>query len=1089
MTLPSGTRLGTYEIAGPLGAGGMGEVYRARDSRLERDVAIKALPVAVAADSDRLARFRREAKVVAQLNHPHIAQIHQLLEHEGGTYLVLEYVPGRTLAEAIRSRAGLETEETLRLGAQIARALEAAHVRGVVHRDLKPGNVMVTPDGTAKVLDFGLAVQASGKGPDSGTRTGTPSGGVHGTPGYMAPEQIRGEDVDARADIWAFGCLLYECLAGVPAIRGRTHAELLAATLHGDPELGRLPESLPQPVRSLLRRCLTRDLGSRQQSMGEVRIALQETLGVEPVTPDTPEKTATHPNNLPRDASHFIGREVELENLAAILDQNVLLTLTGAGGSGKTRLSTELGWRLLGRFDGGVWLAELAPISDPVLVSTAVAGAFGVTEDPKQPLAVMIAHRLHGRKALLVLDNCEHLLESASDLVQALLRSVPSLRIVATSREALGVAGERSYRVPSLSLPPEISSAGRDTPKPGSKPTPSVPHRATPTGATPSGPATPATPRPVNITPLLASESVALFVDRARGVKPAFELNESNAEAVSRICRKLDGIPLAIELAAVRVKVLSPDQILSKLDDRFRLLTSGGRGVMERQRTLRAAVDWSYKLLTASERRMFRALSVFAGGWTLESAIAVCGPGGGEAGADLDEFEVLDLLTHLADKSLVQVDDGGAEPRYRFLETVRQYASEELDREGETEDTRDRHLDHYHQLMLEATGRDGMYFIPGPEWFERFERDIENLLEAMSWARTAPAASTNGLSRVGRGLRIGARLQIFWESMSLFLAVRVTLEGLLERADGEPPEWVNHAIYVLGMMSVGLGDYEVASAHLERTLEMSRAMGSKDSLRRSVNAVGTLLARKGDFEGARPYIEEGLALARDIGEPVRIAGSLQNLALTVVDDTERWRAHTREALGLYRQQKQHSGIADCLLNLGQSQGFHGDNQGARDLLEEALPHALIAGRRGRIIGTRVCLALWLGRLGDVERARIQLIEAMDIIENDANPDMEALIPLIDACMCLALHFGEPDRAVRYTMARRTLWKAMGIGSHPEELRFFDREEAAARAALREATGSDGATARAEAEGRSLTLDALLGDFAVWIRGMKTKADA
>ena len=384
-------------------------------------------------------------------------------------------MPGETLAETIRSSDGLETAEALRLGTQIARALEAAHARGVVHRDLKP-DVMVTPDGTAKVLDFGLAVQAAAPGSaDSGTRTstGTSSEGVQGTPGYMAPEQVRGEDVDARADIWAFGCVLYECLVGTPAFRGRTHAELHAATLHVDLEMGRLPESLPEPVRVLLRRCLTRDLGRRQQSMGDARLALQEALGMAPVTPAAPEAETANPNNLPRDMSHFIGREAQLAELAASLDENVLITLTGSGGSGKTRLSTELGRRVLGRFDGGVWLAELAPISDPALVAPIVATAFGVEHEVKRPLAETVAEHLKGRKALLIIDNCEHVLESATELTQALLRSVPGLRVLATSREALGVAGERSYRVPSLTLPDAV--AAPVTPR-----KPATPHRGTP---------------------------------------------------------------------------------------------------------------------------------------------------------------------------------------------------------------------------------------------------------------------------------------------------------------------------------------------------------------------------------------------------------------------------------------------------------------------------------------------------------------------------------------------------------------------------------------------------------------------------------
>ncbi len=1098
MAITPGYHLDQYEVLGALGAGGMGEVYRARDARLDRDVAIKALPAAVAADPDRLARFRREARVVAQLNHPHIAQIHQLLEHASGTYLVLEYVPGKTLAETLQAREGLEIEEALRLCTQVARAIEAAHGRGVVHRDLKPGNVMVTPDGTAKVLDFGLAVQAAAPGSGATatrTRSTAGGGGVQGTPGYMAPEQVRGEEVDGRADLWAFGCVLYECLAGVPAIRGRSHAELHAATLTADPELGRLPGSLAEPVRAILRRCLTRDLGRRQQSIADVRIVLQEALGVAPVTPDVPEVVAAQsPHNLPRDTSHFIGRETQLEALAHLLDDNVLVTLTGAGGSGKTRLSTELGRRLLARFDGGVWLAELAPVSDAALVSPAVAAAFGVREDPKRPLAETIASHLQERKALLILDNCEHLLETTSDLAQALLRGVPGLRIVATSREALGVAGERSYRVPSLTLPEATArAAGARSPASSSRgtPVPRTPSSTPASGgrATPGSRGTPATPEsaPVDLAALLASEAVTLFVDRARGVRPAFELNESNAAAVAGICVKLDGIPLAIELAAARVKILSPEQILAKLDDRFRLLTSGGRGVMERQRTLRAAVDWSYKLLTVSERRMLRALSVFAGGWTLESAIAVCGPGGGEEGEDLDEFEVLDLLTHLIDKSLVLVDDAGEAPRYRLLETVRQYASEELDREDETMAVRDRHLDHFHDLVCEASAGDDSYWSIPEDWKRRMLPDAENLLEAMAWARVAPAAESEGKSRISEGLLIGERLQGFWTGNGLHRPALLALEGLLERRDEADPERVAHGFYVAGNLTSQLGDLEQGRAHMERGLEIGRALDSKETIRRCLNGVGTSHLWRGEVEKARACFEESLALAREIGEAGRIGAALQNLATATQDDAEKARALTEEALGFYRSADNLIGMAQCTYNLGGIHKMAREFEKARTLLADSVGLFQRMGDRTHFAAASGSLGECLVRVGELDEARARLTEAIALAVVDRVP--VTLLNVIDSIALLIAATGEPERAIRYLSAEEALASAIGIEATPAEALRNQEDVAAARAALREATGSDEAADRAEAEGKAMTLEALSADAAAWLKLLEAKAGA
>ncbi|HWS81019.1 MAG TPA: AAA family ATPase [Rubrobacter sp.] len=364
------------------------------------------------------------------------------------------------------------------------------------------------------------------------------------------------------------------------------------------------------------------------------------------------------PNNLPLQLSSFVGREKELAEVGRLLKETRLLTLTGSGGCGKTRLALAAAGELEGMFEDGVWLVELAPLADPSLVPQAVASALGVRQQSGRPLSGSLSGYLRHKRALVVLDNCEHLIGACADLVDALLRSCPGLRILGTSREALGITGEVAWPVPSLSLPdlrrlPEVASLPR-------------------------------------------YESARLFIERAAAVKPSFALTERNAVAVAQVCYRLDGIPLAVELAAARTKMLSVEQIAGRLDDCFGLLTDGGRTAMPRHQALHATMEWSHELLGREERVLFRRLSVFAGEFTLEAAESVC------TGENLERDDVLELLSHLVDKSLVVVREEDGEARYRLLEKVRQYAREKLDGTGDEAEVGRRHLGFYVVLAEEA---------------------------------------------------------------------------------------------------------------------------------------------------------------------------------------------------------------------------------------------------------------------------------------------------------------------------------------------------------------------------------------------------
>ena len=451
------------------------------------------------------------------------------------------------------------------------------------------------------------------------------------------------------------------------------------------------------------------------------RLRAVESVEAEPAL-RTPERP-TH--NLPLELSSFVGREKELAEVKRLLENNRLLTLTGSGGCGKTRLALAAAGELVEGFADGVWLVELASLADASLVPQAVASTLGVREQTGRSPTESLSDYLGSKRVLLVLDNCEHLVEACAELAEALLHSCPELRILATSREALGITGEVAWLVPSLSLPdlrrlPAVES-------------------------------------------LYQYESARLFVERTTAVNPTFALTEQNASAVAQVCYRLDGIPLAIELAAARTKVLTVEQIAVRLDDSFGLLSAGSRTAMPRQRTLHATMDWSHELLPDEERALFRRLAVFAGGFTLEAAESVC------SGEDLERDEVLDLLSHLVDKSLVVAWEVSGEARYRLLETVQQYAWEKLSEPGETERFRERHAGYYLALAEEAEPE--LKGAGQVAWLERLEWERDNLRAAMAWLLERGALE--------EAARLGWALWLFWGIRAHFAEGRRWMEQAL----------------------------------------------------------------------------------------------------------------------------------------------------------------------------------------------------------------------------------------------------------------------------------------------------------------------
>jgi predicted ATPase len=528
------------------------------------------------------------------------------------------------------------------------------------------------------------------------------------------------------------------------------------------------------------------------------------------------------PDNLPLELTSFVGREREKAEVGRLLEDSRLLTLTGPGGSGKTRLALTVASEAKRGFEDGVWLVELAPLSGPDLVPQAVASALGVRESPGTMLADSLAQHLETRGLLLVLDNCEHLIEACASLAETLLRRCPDLRILATSRAALGVAGENLFDVPPLSLPD--------------------PRRGSSVGSLPE------------------YEAVRLFVERAGAVRPGFSIAKENALAVAQICYRLDGIPLALELAAARAKVLSVVQISQRLDDSFALLTHGGRTAMPHHKTLRAAMDWSYDLLTDREQILLGRLSVFAGGFTLEAVEAV---GRGEG---VEQAEVVELLASLVDESLVLVMERDGEIRYRLLETVRQYGREKLEESGEAERVLRRHAGFYLAL---AEGADLMSRDQAA-WLERLETEHDNFRAALALSLEGGGAPSE--ESVLSGSRMAVALWPFWYTRGYLSEGRWWLENAIEKGGPETSPTKAAALTGAGYIALFQGDYRAARAFLDRGLALYRELGDDEGVASSLIYLGfvAMLSQQG-LDTVPALEEEAVRLKPRLRDPLVVA--------------------------------------------------------------------------------------------------------------------------------------------------------------------------------------------------------------------------
>jgi non-specific serine/threonine protein kinase len=899
-----------YAFVSAIGHGGMADVFRAHDMRHGREVAIKVLHARLVAPGDG-ERFLREVRIVASLAHPNIIPLFDSGQTDGWLWYAMPLLSEGTLAHRLAERGALPIDEAVRIACEVADGLAFAHAHALVHRDVKPHNILLS-GGRAMVSDFGLARIVE----SSAVTRATPSSARLGTPLYMSPEQATdAPHVDGRADQYSLGCVLYEMLTGRTPFDNAQFEALAYQHLNVQPKPVReLRPEIPSHVALGLHRALHKLPEGRFASIGEFAAALREAPAAH-----ADGGAGRGSGNVPAEVGSFVGRENELWECLGLARRARLLTLTGPGGCGKTRFAARLAQRLAPEFPGGLWYAELAGASGSDRAALRVGLAAGVREVEGRALSEALVQAFdRDQPGLLVLDDCDHVLAQVATLVTTLLAGCRHLHVIATSREPLHVPGEQIYVVPPLGVP--AAGAREDRRE------------------------------------RMAHDAVRLFCERAAAVVPGFHAGPSELDAIAEITRRLDGLPLAIELAAARLRMLALPELLARLNERFRLLADPRREAPERHRTLQGAVEWSHELLDEDERRMLRRLSVFRGGWTLAAATAVCDEQG-------DDIATLDRLTRLADRSLlVPPDTRGERTRYRLHETIREYAAVRLAEAGETEAIGARHLDYYARLAEMAYER----FV-SPEqaaWLEQIAREHENVLSALDRCTHSPAEGE-------RGLQLASAMYRHWYTHGLYSLGRRELARALEHPGatvGGPMR--ARALFSLGGLIELQGDLESSRSTFDLALGIYRGLGDERGVARTSVGLTQVLARMKRFDEAHGYAEASVQAYRRLGDDRGLAYALCHAGAVALHERrpDEARKLLEEAIQLARRLDNPSLQTLVLAHLAVSALHRGDRTEAALSLRASL--ALVQGLEARDtapLALSSCAALALD-LGDSSMA-------------------------------------------------------------------------------------------------------------------------
>ena len=990
MPLCAGSRLGRYDIIAALGAGGMGEVYRARDSRLGRDVALKVLPAGVAADAERLARFEHEARVVAGLNHPNIVTLYSVEDEDGIRFLTMELVEGQGLDRQV-TPGGLPIARVIEWGVGVADALAAAHDKGVVHRDLKPANVMLTNDGRVKVLDFGLAKLADRRTDLEAAQAATieapvsAAGQVVGTVAYMAPEQVRGEPVDSRADLFALGILLYELTTGRRPFEGATQGLVSSAILRDTP---RPPSSVradaPTDLDRIIARCLEKEPRARIQTARDVSNELRRAG----MTTDVAARILKAP---PTPSTPLLGREETLDAaIERVRGGARLLTVTGYGGTGKTRFAIELFHRLSPEYPGGAAFVSLAAVTAASSVLPTVCVALDIPEAHGRSALDALCTVIGQRRMLIVLDNLEQVIDVAEEIA-ALVARCPALQVVATSRAPLKIGSETEFSLPPLELP--------------------APHMT-------------------SLDALRNCPSVALFLQRAMRVKPDFALTNTNSAAIAAICRQLDGLPLALELAAARVRVLEPSALLQRLDHALDLLTSGDRDLPLRQRTLRATISWSYSLLDADEQLLLRRLSSFHEGWTLEAMEHVCY-------RDDDRHRALDELDSLVEKGLVRVVGSGE--RYALLETIRAFAVEQLHAGGEVAVTRHAHADYYLQFAAGAAA--SFRTTRQLEAVRAARHENANTHAAIEWLTACARAGDT--AAVEKGLLLCGHLNWFWHIGGQHFTACVLLDALLPLAVDAPPSRGRAvASIAAGMVSTATGEWERSLAESTSGYEDGKAIGDAALAAEGLLGVGYCCLSLGRMEDAGAALDE--AMARSAGGVCafvqELAMTLKGMLLFVTGELEAGVLLIEAARRIQERLNDREGGGLAHSFLAQMSFAKGDHARALVVYAEALEALTTIGDQPEVARVHCEMGWTALAAGDVPAAQRAFHLGVRANEEVGSPKGTGLALLGLAAVEAAE--GRSERAVAIAAAAQALSERAGVViAHPMDPGVVDRIDA------------------------------------------------
>ncbi len=989
-----------YRIIRQVAQGGMGAIYQAEDQQSGESVALKQN---LRSETILHKAFKREAGLLASLKHPSLPGFIDFFEDEEGQFLVTEFIGGDDLAAGLTHRARpYPLPQVMDWADQLLDVLEFLHKRTppVIHRDIKPQNIKCNTRGRIILLDFGLA-----KGTPAYSSLATSLAGY--TLSFAPPEQIHGDGTDGRSDLYSLAATLFNLLTmRRPPDALRRSMDLLNHKPDPLPAIHTLNNEVPISVSLILSKALALKPEQRFSDAKAMRQSLKTSIDEGTTEVDYEgifSTTVLATNNLPVRLTPLIGREQEISILAQMLQSADvrLLTLTGTAGIGKTRLGLEIAASSLNQFPDGVFFVALDAIRESSLVLPTIAAALEVKESGESSLIERVKQRLFGKTTLLFVDNFEQVIPAASVLA-TLLETCPGLKALVTSRERLRLSGEHEFplqplRTPDLKNLPETASL-----------------------------------------PLFPA--VDLFLQRAQAVKPGFVLDDTNAAAVAELCARLDGLPLAIELAATRIKLFSPQAMLEHLDNRFHLLRGGARDLPARQQTLHASIDWSYELLDAGEKQLFWRLAVFIGGRTLPAIEAVCDPSDDPNLSPL-QIDIYDGLASLIDKSLVrQSEKMGDEPRYEMLTTIYEYALERLEKNGEAGALRRMHAAYYLDLARKAEAN-----LSGQNqaaWLQRLEREHDNLRAALSWSlQEKPEVA----------LLMGGALWRFWEVYGHLSEGRKWLQAALDQcAAVESPELAK-ALYAAGQLAIDQGDYTQARPLFEQTLQLSAKLEDQASKADALNGLGRVAYFQGENELAARYYEEALQLREFLKDKAGQVSLLNNIAVvaTSVGDNERALRFFEKSLALTRELGNDNQAGYLLGNMGTVALDQGNIELAKTYFQQSLDLELAVGDQWGISfgyqGLARC-AFLSEAYGPAHRLLVQSLETQRYLG-----DKYLITETLRAFAELALKTGLPQRAAILFAADKALRNAINLPIQPADVPSYEQNLNELRAQLSEET--------------------------------------